>query len=486
MAFKKLKTYLSDLFDFIGFKGKLFVSLSFLLIISIVFSIFIPDRQNFSNNIKFEYSKEEHITEDILTEEKKEKKYAYGVSFPDYNIRKIDKEVRKQNKTIIDDFVSKYKKYDGGKNKRAVMTANYSEYRFNKFISVVRNVTYKIPNEETKTIKYGLFVSADDKKTLNYKKVFSEDFKEFFTKYSHKYLKDKHHLASGDIDTLLKNKNAFSEFVFINENVIFFIRSKDGTLYEVPIETKDISEYLNSDLFSKEVMATIPAKAPANTIDPDKPMIALTFDDGPKAVYTKRILNTLKKYNARATFFVLGSSVQGNEDCIRLADEIGCEIGNHTFNHDNLIAGSVEKAKQTLEKTSDVIKNITNKRTNLVRPPFGNINIDLQKKLNYSFIMWSVDTEDWITNNTSNIVSNILSDVYDGSIVLMHDIYPSTADAVEIAIPQLIDKGYQLVTVSELLEYKNANKTNGNIYYSSYDISTVKESNDTTKTEPKS
>ena len=202
-----------------------------------------------------------------------------------------------------------------------------------------------------------------------------------------------------------------------------------------------------------------------STIDPSKPMVALTFDDGPSA-YTKDILNQLEKYNAHATFFVVGNRVASNASTIKRAYDLGCEIGNHSWSHPQLSAISVKEMQNEISKTDEAVKKITGQAPTLLRPPYGAVDADVKAYAGKPLIHWSIDTLDWEHRTSSKTISSVLNNVRDGSIVLMHDIYAPTRDAAVSLIPTLISRGYQLVTVSEMAAYRGVDLKNGTIYYS--------------------
>jgi len=205
----------------------------------------------------------------------------------------------------------------------------------------------------------------------------------------------------------------------------------------------------------------------ARVLDLNKPMVALTFDDGPSSSPTTRILNTLEKYNSRATFFVVGSRVGSYQSQLRRAYNLNCEIGNHTYNHKTLTSLSASSVSSEINQTSSKIESIIGERPVIMRPPGGSFNnITVKNNVGAPIIMWSVDTRDWESRNATKIVSNIKNNVRDGSIVLMHDLYESTASATETIVPWLINNGYQLVTVTELMDAKGVSMQNGSAYYS--------------------
>lgn len=198
-------------------------------------------------------------------------------------------------------------------------------------------------------------------------------------------------------------------------------------------------------------------------VNPKKPMIALTFDDGP-GPYTKRLLGYLKENGARATFFLVGSSVNRYPGEIKTAYQMGCEIGNHSYSHPSLTGLTVQGVKQEIERTNTLVRNVTGANPTLVRPPYGAYNSMVCANAELPVILWSVDTRDWETRNAAQTVRHIQTHVRDGDIILMHDIHSQTVDAARQIIPWLQSRGYQLVTVSELAKYKGISLKKGGVY----------------------
>lgn len=199
-------------------------------------------------------------------------------------------------------------------------------------------------------------------------------------------------------------------------------------------------------------------------IDPDKPMVALTFDDGPSKLYTNTILDLLKEHDAAATFFILGSLAEDYpEPLVRMVEE-GHEIGIHSFNHIPLTELTNQDLYFQLLGTQEVIENATGTSAKIMRPTYGFVDDDLKEKTPFPLILWSIDTMDWETRNPNAIHNSILSHVKDGDIILLHDIFGSTAEAMKTVIPDLQDKGFQLVTVSELAKHRGVTMENGKVY----------------------
>lgn len=199
-------------------------------------------------------------------------------------------------------------------------------------------------------------------------------------------------------------------------------------------------------------------------IDKNKKMVALTYDDGP-SIYTPRVLKTLKENNAVATFFVVGNRVPTYSDTVKKAHDMGCEIGNHTYEHKNLTRVSEAEVKRQITKTNRNVKKVTGQAPVIVRPTGGATNANVKQWVGMPSIIWSIDTLDWKTRNAGSTKKAVLDHVKDGDIVLMHDLYSATASASETIIPELVKRGYQLVTVSELAECRGGMKETG-AYYS--------------------
>lgn len=195
--------------------------------------------------------------------------------------------------------------------------------------------------------------------------------------------------------------------------------------------------------------------------DPSKkrPMIALTFDDGP-GEYTETLLDTVEKYNIHVTFFMLGQNVEGRESTIQRMVKLGCEIGNHTWDHpeQTLPNMDLDSVMQEFQKTDDALVKACGQAPTVCRAPYGAITDEQMSAVGKPFFMWSTDSLDWKLMDADADYNQIMNDssLGDGSIILMHDIHePSVKCATEKLIPALIDQGYKLVTVSELAEAKD-------------------------------
>ena len=192
----------------------------------------------------------------------------------------------------------------------------------------------------------------------------------------------------------------------------------------------------------------------------DEKKIALTFDDGPHYKYTDEILDILEKYGVKATFFVIGVNAERHPEKVKRIASSGHEIGNHTYSHPHLKKVSAQELEAEIEKASEVISRLTGKKPVLFRPPEGYCGADVSstaKKSGCDVILWSHDTRDWAHTPSETISQRILDGVGCGDIILFHDfITPDTPtpSSLETVIPRLIERGYEFVSVSELINPK--------------------------------
>ena len=202
-------------------------------------------------------------------------------------------------------------------------------------------------------------------------------------------------------------------------------------------------------------------------VDGTKPMVALTYDDGP-SIYTDSILDTFEEYGQRCTFFIVGDRISWNEDQARREAALGCEQGNHTYSHNRLTDLTAEEMTEKIKGTDDELIRISGKPSTCLRPPEGKWNDTLKTVCGCPIILWSVDSRDWESKNADKICSRVIGKVQDGDIVLMHDLYQATADATKRIVPSLIEAGFQLVTVEELglIKTQGAGLEDGVVYYS--------------------
>lgn len=202
------------------------------------------------------------------------------------------------------------------------------------------------------------------------------------------------------------------------------------------------------------------------TIDPYGKMVALTFDDGPHETYSNIILDVLEEYHSVATFFEVGRNVRAYPEVLQRMAELGCEIASHSNVHHDLTTLSLNALLTDLGYADEHFVNATGVAPGLVRPPYGAVNKRVKNETGRAMISWTVDTRDWSLRDSQKLIEYFQSyPDFDGEVVLLHSIHGSTAEAMKTVVPWLIEQGYQLVTVSELLAYYYGVLMEPNVYY---------------------
>mgnify|MGYP004452043803 FL=1 len=197
-----------------------------------------------------------------------------------------------------------------------------------------------------------------------------------------------------------------------------------------------------------------------------KPMIALTFDDGPKAGVTDWLLDELEKRNVKVTFFLIGSQADlpENREIIRRMAEDGHQIGCHTYHHVQMTTLSENQQKQEILQWYQVVSGIIGDFSYAVRPPYGCVNNAVCRSLNVPVILWSVDTEDWTGKSAGEIADYVISEAKDGDIILLHDIFEESVQGAVMALDDLMRRGYTFVTVNDLLADRGIAIQSGKVY----------------------
>ncbi len=267
--------------------------------------------------------------------------------------------------------------------------------------------------------------------------------------------------------------------------IIEGLKTSEGNIY-YEIKDNEMVVYFENFSFSEEYYEIISIKVNYNEIhkflnfpvkldsdyenesayhyDKSKKTIALTFDDGPNGKYTKKIVDVLKDNKAKATFFMVGNKMNSYKDTLLYVYENGFEIGSHTYSHINMKKETIGKVKDEIKKTRNIYNKITGANLTLVRPPYGAYNENVLKNINYPLITWNIDTNDWRYHDVGYIVEHIMSNASDGSIILMHDAHETSLEALKVVLPKLYAKGYQVVTVSDLVAIKGAKLENNHVY----------------------
>lgn len=391
---------------------------------------------------------------------------SYSISYPEVGIEEIDYLIYQQAIKLKDDFINDFFSVD-------------MENR-----SFTEHVDYKSYLNDANTIKL-VFINTiiDDADVVVSKK----EYTHFFDLASGAEIDDMHNvveraLVNSANQPLSGEEDISFTFVFSGDTIRYAsegvgIRSEKNTKSTLVAELNEgeAVEYISGDTDWDSIVYNgaicyvkaghlsrkrflhkdVEIEVVDRGIDPNLPMVAITYDDGPNPNSTPRILDTLEKHGVVATFFDLGQLVNTYPDIVRREEKIGCEVGNHSYSHKNFNTLSDNEIQEEITKSENAFIKALGHKTTLFRAPYGNANLKVRENVEYPLIKWNVDSLDWKSRNKNKILTQInKTKDFDGHIILLHSIYNTTADATEALIPELLEKGYQLVTVSELAFYK--------------------------------
>jgi len=267
-------------------------------------------------------------------------------------------------------------------------------------------------------------------------------------------------------DELIKESTRKSYVLRDNELVIYFndynIDLELEEILYLKVNYNEIKEYIDFTIFLDSDYKNESGYDYTNS----KKSIAITFDDSPNIGKTNKILSYLKDNHFHATFFIVGEKANYNEDLLISIKNSGNEIGSHTYYHQNLNKLEDKEIIEDFNNVNDIYRRLFNEDLKLLRPPYGLYKKSQLKLLNVSFIMWNLDTNDWKYRNSDYIVNYVIDNVKDGDIILFHDSYNSTVNAIEKLLPILYSKGYQVMSVSELAKLKGYELESNKVYNS--------------------
>lgn len=252
------------------------------------------------------------------------------------------------------------------------------------------------------------------------------------------------------IESYENNKEKLTDaninILFNDKSTTFYIKENENikNLEIVNNELKDASKIsLNlDDNYHKE-----------HTIIKDAKLVAFTFDDGPSK-YTLDIVNILEEYNASATFFEVGYNIKAHPEITKEVSDRGFEVANHTTDHSKLTKLTEAKYLSKINDNNALFKELTGKDMPYLRPPYGSYNDKIKAGAGVPIVTWSLDTRDWESRNKDKVIEMVINNIKEGDIILFHDLYESTRDAVKELMPLLKEQGYQAVSVGELFKSK--------------------------------
>ncbi len=352
------------------------------------------------------------------------------VHYPRFKNDKIDKIISE----YIFDYVKRFKSFDLIKKELSI---NYEIYYINEYINVVFNINNSIDKTKYKNLIFNL-----DSKSLSY----------ITNLYEKEFLESKinelsYYKYSEEIYNLIINSNINNHTYIINDNkiIVYF--------YDINFDDIDYTPYIEISLNENVSNEVKPNNYKYNKF------IVFTFDDGPSK-YTSELLKTLELNNSTATFFMLGNRMKYNEDIVLDVYNSKNEIASHTYSHKNLSTLPLNEIENEINSTEIIYNEITNDNLKYIRPPYGDYN-DNVLSFGYPLILWNIDSKDWLYKDSNKIYNEVIKNACDGCIVLMHDTYIESIDAVKKLIPALNNLDYNVVSIENLLKEKHYNLKNG-------------------------
>ena len=334
---------------------------------------------------------------------------------------------------IVTDYLYGYIKTFKDNDAEKELDMTYSLYYFKDYVNISFHIENTLSMEKNKNI----LLNLNENKLSYITNIYDEDYlsNEIYNLVSSKYSTD--YCDRLKEDTI----NNYTYLIFDDRIDVYFNNYTIDELEEIPFISIDLN-----------IGSAISVPDEDNTYEK---YIAFTYDDGPSA-FTLDILNALEEYDASATFFVIGNKMKSNVGIIQSIYNSNSEIGSHTYSHKDLTTLSNSSMLYEINSVNTVFYEITNDYITLLRPPYGKYNDDMFN-IGYKIVTWNIDPKDWLVKDSEKIYNNVIKNVCDGCIVLMHDIYPETAEATKKLLPVLYERGYKVVSVSKLMDIKNYN-----------------------------
>lgn len=355
-------------------------------------------------------------------------------------------------------------------NKKSDVSLNidYPVFHDNRDI-VIKKYLKEINKKDITDIKYDLGKS-NDVTTILFKLYNGENLRKVETLILNK--KKKASLAEifniDKLKTIIENNgNEISKETIENSQIDILFNDKTTNIYISNAETIDSFEIVNNKLEEASLIKLNLDETyhEEHTIETGAKLVAFTFDDGPSK-YTLDIINILEEYNASATFFEVGYNIKARPEVVKEVTDRGFEIANHTTDHSKLTKLSGDKYLEKITENNTLFKEITGKDMPYLRPPYGSYNTKIKENAGVPIVTWSLDTRDWESRDKDKIKEMVLKNIQEGDIILFHDLYESTKDAVKELMPILKEQGYQAVSVGELFANKGITLEAGASYRS--------------------
>ena len=400
-----------------------------------------------------------HEFGESVHEKEYEDTYVMNLIYPKTNIKDVDERIKQTLESYKRDFTSQ--QFNSETN-RAELNVDYQSYiKDDRYISIKLDIF--INNRKQSEMIETMIYDLKKERFLAYEDLFDQAATEKLSEIIQTKLKAQYpkecSTKSFMIHTAASAHN-FDRFILRKKEMVFYFDAHtvlDQSAY-VEVSYEEMKDYISME--QEEESVVVPYQdvlnEPVKQIDKDKPMVALTFDDGP-SVYTDEVMKVFEAHNATASFFMLGQNIQYYPDTVKHMVENGFEICNHSWDHKSIASDDQKFIRKEVFDTQDALYKLTGYEASYVRPPYGAWNETTEQVLEQNGLhvaLWNVDSEDWRNRDKQITLSRAKEGVFDGAIILFHDLYPTTLEAVKELVPYLQNKGYQLVTISELFQYK--------------------------------
>lgn len=384
-----------------------------------------------------------------------------SIHYPKTNIKELDREIESD---IVKQYMAFSKEYGNSDYlmDRDELNIDYQyDKSNNNYISITLTIyinSYKLQYPSWSVITYNF--DGNKKEKLQLSDFFSEKELIKLKQKIKSMMLEKYQdcIIVENLEQLLaQDFSNYPYFSFDQDNFYFYfpeekLASDYHEIITISIPQSELSSTI-SLVSSKQQEETISIGKQQSIIDPTKPVVALTFDDGPSR-YTEEILETLRRNEVCATFFVLGNKVEDYQEVLKKSVSYHNELGNHSYNHKWLSRLPINSLKEQIEKTQQVLQETLSYQPKYLRPTYGSVNDRIRKNTELKIVLWTVDTKDWKITNVDRIIEKATTNIKDGDIILMHDIFERSSQALEKIIPILKEQGFQFVTISELEEVK--------------------------------
>lgn len=395
-----------------------------------------------------------------------------SIYYPTFELESIDAEIEAELAYHLDYFREFYEGQDTESIfERPVFVIDYNSYKINsRFVSLyfyVDQYSPKLANNHSKSFSF--VVDLEEDRLLKPSAYFKEGYEQILASEADAYFKsdDKFKdeiLSEVYQEGILANNENYNHIIIENDKVTVIFQKYQlfaghfgEQSIEIPIEK--LEKYYIYDLGGQEIIEEPIEKEPHH-----RKLLAFTFDDGPTPEITERILEAFEKVGGKATFFVYGQRVEEYPEPLKKVVDAGHQVGNHSYGHVDLTSLNASGIRDEIKKTNQLIYDLTGAKVNLVRPPYGKTNQLMKDVIEYPMINWNIDSEDWKSRDKDSVIKIIERDIVDNGIILMHDVYESTAEAVEYLLPLLQSEGYEFVTLEELAGINGIQLNPGEVY----------------------